>query len=382
MGTILLCVGCSIFLGILLFVIYKSIKMPKERTIQTIVRFKKHHKIIMSVEGHHLNDPKRKKYFSPNMPEWEIIKNNPEYKQSLGEKWNIYFFLWPIYKTYVYEFSYTKSKKSELKEGDVILWHNEDTSEYVVARSGTSDYIDFQTEYPTITGDLYSKEMAKVLVFTNNTIRVTNPFKMMFKINNWMNIVMETIGGALKGVIGDLKIQEMNQIKSEGPAENSSTADFTNSMKWINKGKLEEDDGIEDLWGARLVKSVFKASKPSDAKAKELFDSFLLPQIAQKTGEAAVITAENEGKAAVITAKKKAEAYSKEQKAIVEWKKKFLVDTGLAKTDGKGNITELIPDANTKVSTEALKELSKLTGTLVIGDLQTMLNIKQSGGQL
>lgn len=44
-----------------------------------------------------------------------------------------------------------------------------------------------------------------------------------------------------------------------------------------------------------------------------------------------------------------------------------LIKTGLAKTDSNGNITELVPDANTRVSMEAIKKLSKVTGTLVLG---------------
>lgn len=394
MEAILINIALTIFVGFLIggfvYLISKSFKTPKERTIQIITRFGKFYAAIMSVEGYRLNNPHKISSFKENFPEWEIIPTEKDYIPGLLEEWNIYFFLWPIFKTYVYPFSYTKLKKrGDIQKGDIVIWSDEKTGESVISRKGISDHIDFQVEYPTITGNLFTNEMGKVLVFTNNTLRATNPFKMLFRINNWLGITTETIGAALRGVVGKLSIQQLNQIISEGAEAESS--DFTRSMVWINTGKDAVQDGIEELWGARLVKSIFKSFTPADEKTATLMESFLQPKIAEqegsakvikatKDGEAQVVTATKEGEAKVVTATRQAEAYAKEQAVKVEWQKKWLVDTGLAKTDASGNIIELVPDANTKISAEALKELSKLSGTLVLGEnLNTMLGIKQGG---
>jgi len=371
----------AILAGGLLFLVSESFKTPGERTAQAIMRFDKFHAIIMSVEGYRLNDPRRKKYYVTDKPAWELILVDAKYKPSLQERWNVYFFLWPIYKTYVYPFAYTKLKKrGDVAPGDNVIWSDERTGESVVSRTGTSNHVDFQVEYPTITGNLFTNEMAKVLVFTNNTLQTTNPFKMLFRINNWLGVTTETIGGALRGVVGKLSIQQLNQVRSETEDRSGDTpsADFTHTMTWINRGAADKEDGIEEKWGVQLTKSIFKAFTPGDANADELMDSFLEPRIADQKGSAAVITAQREGDAVLALATKKAEAYEKTQAAIVTWKKKYLVDTGLAKADAQGNITALVPDANTRVSAEALKALSKLTGTLVIGEnLNTLLNLNR-----
>lgn len=376
--TMLYYILTGVALGTLVFVISLSIKTPHERTIQVITRFGKFHTAIMAVEGQRLNNPRRRDFDDECEP-WEIIPIEQNYIQSLSERWNVYFFLWPFFRTHTYTLSYTKlKKKGDVAPGDVVIWSDEKTGESVVVRTNVSDHIEFQSEYPTITGNLFTKEMAKVLVFTNNTLRVTNPFKMMFRINNWLGVTTETIGGALKGIVGELTIQQLNQVKSE--SEEPSSWDFTKKMTWINKGVDGVPDGIEELWGVKLTKSVFKAFTPADANAETLMSSFLKPKIAQQEGEAAVIKANLEGDARVATETKGAQAYALKQAAIVAWKKKFLVDTGLAKVDADGNITELVPDANTRVGAEAVKELAKLTGTLVLGgDLNTMLNIRKEG---
>jgi regulator of protease activity HflC (stomatin/prohibitin superfamily) len=358
------------------FVISQSIKMPRERTIQVITRFGKFYAAIMSVEGHRFNDPRRPDFFDENIPAWEIVPADEDYEPSLSEKWNIYLFLWPFFKTYVYPFAYLKLKrKGDVQDGDHVIWNSDDTGESLVARSGTSDFIDFHHEYPTITGDLFTKGMAKVRVFTNNTLQATNPYKMLFGINNWLSVVSEKMSAALKGIVADLSLMELNQVKSESnPGTQTPTADFTDNMNHINSGAA----GIMMMYGVQLTRSIFKTFEPADENTRTLMASFLKPQIATQEGDAAKIKADLEGQATITTAEAKAVAYGKEQKAIVDWRKKYLVDTGLAKVDGAGNIIELVPDANVRVSAEAIRELSNLKGTLMMGGrdaLSTVLAI-------
>ena len=347
-------------------VIAKSFRTPRERTIQAITLFGKFRAAIMSVAGYRLNVP-GKRDFLKNQPAWEFIPTiDTNYKPRWSEKWNIYFFLWPLFKIYTYTFAYTKHKKrGDVQPGDHIIRTNEDTGECLIARSGTSDYVDFRAEYPTATDDLFTKEMAKVIVFTNNTFECVNPYRMLFAVNNWLAIANGSVGAALRGVVGELSLQQLNQVKSESvPGVNTPTADFTSSMIHINDGT----SGLIAKYGVKLVRSIFEAFEPADENTKALMAAFLKPKIATQEGEAAVIKATKEGKATVTTAKAKANAYSAEQEAIVKWRKKYLVDTGLAEVGEEGNITKLVPDANVRVSMEALKALKELKGTLVMSD--------------
>ncbi|HEY4494421.1 MAG TPA: hypothetical protein VJB95_03290 [Candidatus Paceibacterota bacterium] len=338
----------GVLIGIFVFAATQSFKMPRERTSQVITRLGKFYTCIMAVRGHHFD------------PEWNIVPDQPGHKKSLSEKWNVYFFLWPIYKTHVYPFTYPKLKRvGEEKSGDVVIWKDDESGECIVSRTGVSNYIDFHTEYPVITPDLRTEEMARVKVLTTNTIQAVNPFKMLFGINNWLGVTMETINGALRGIVGGFSMHKLNQVKSEYQAgQDGPTSDFTEQMTWINLGREGVQDGIEERWGVRLTRSIFKSFSPEDEAARELLASFAQPEIAAQ----------------------KAHAYSREQAAIVEWRKKYLVDTGLAKVDEKGNITDLVPDANVRVGAEALKELAKLKGTLVTGEggVQAMLGLNAS----
>jgi len=53
-----------------------------------------------------------------------------------------------------------------------------------------------------------------------------------------------------------------------------------------------------------------------------------------------------------------------------------LLKTGLATKNSDGTIT-LVPDAKTKAQTDALKKLSKLKGTLVLGNASTVLDVNK-----
>lgn len=93
----------------------------------------------------------------------------------------------------------------------------------------------------------------------------------------------------------------------------------------------------------------------------ELNTSVVNVSIAQQNAKATVHAAEGAAKAVEIAA---------------EAEKMRLIKTGLAKKDATGEIIELSPDANTRVTTDAVKELAKVTGTLVLGgDLKTMLDV-------
>ena len=196
----------------------------------------------MSVKGYRLNKPGEQ--FNSDFPEWQIIPITGKYKDANGdeqefnyepswsERRNIYFFLWPISKTYRYSFTYSKlKKKGEEDEGDNIIWEDEKTKEIVVSRQGISDHIKWRSEYATLTGNLFSSEMGKIITFTNNTLEVKNPYKMMFAINDWLVFSNEKIAGALKGLVGTTSIENLNKIQSEKADEYNKTMARKNNRK-------------------------------------------------------------------------------------------------------------------------------------------------------
>lgn len=107
----------------------------------------------------------------------------------------------------------------------------------------------------------------------------------------------------------------------------------------------------------------------------EIKDAYVKPFIFTHALNASVIgvsIAQQNAKATIH----QAEGVAKGVEIAAGAEKIRLIKTGLAKKDAAGEITELSPDANTRVTADAVKELAKVTGTLVLGgDLKTMLDV-------
>jgi len=353
--------------GLLITIIIKSIYTPGARKIQAIMLFGKLYDIIANIEGKTIfKGPTEED--GPEM--WEIIDGEDD--RIFG---NIHLFLWPFCKLYTYPFTYTKEKKiGEERDDDVVIWKDEKTRICFVSRSGISDHLEWRVEYPTVTLNLDTKELASVITFTNNMIEVTNPAKVFFGIKNWLEATYDVLSGGLRGLVAKKTLHDLNQYSSEEKNMfNEEMKEHANTETIANPTSgIKEKKGLP-TFGLYLFKSVFKDFDPANDTAVALMKSYVDVTIAEQTGKAKVELAKKD----VEVAKEKAKAYEAEQEKIVLWRKKFLVDTGLAKTDATGNIIELIADPTTKLSTEALKELSKLTGTLVLdsGSLNKIFSI-------
>jgi len=346
--------------GYLIIALPQSFYSPGVRKIQAIMFFGRLSKIIANVEG-------KKVYKGENIPggltKWDIIDLSPNEKRRL----NVYFFLWPFFKLHTYPFTYIKEKMiGEEQEGDIVVWKDEDAKRCLVSRTGTSNHLEWRVEYPTVTSNLDTEELAAVNTYTNNMIEVRNPAKTFFGIKNWLETTNEVLHGGLRGLVASKKLHDLNQFSSE------DKNGFNKIMMEHANTDTEEQRGLPTI-GLYLFKSVFKDFNPANDTAKALMKSYSEVEIAKQTGQAKFELAKKD----VEVAKEKAKAYEAEQEKIVMWRKKFLVDTGLAKIDTEGNIIELVPDANTKISAESLKELSKLKGTLVLdsGSLNKIFSI-------
>lgn len=362
MTTFLIIFLVGLFIGYLIVAIPKSIYQPGTRKIQAAMLFGKLWRIFINIEGKTI-------YKGATIPGTVTKGNIIDIPLGSKNRINLYFFLWPFIKVYSYPLTYTKSKKiGEEQPGDIIIRRLEKSMDIWVSRTGISNHLEFREDYPNVSIPLQTKEIAHVIIYTNDMLEITNPELAFFGIKNWFTACTEILNGAKREIVAGKELLELNELKSEAGADS-----FSEMMKIAVNKSLEK-------FGVKLYKSILKDFDPFDEKAKKLMDSFTDITIAKNEGDLAIIKADKEGDALRKTANAKADAYEAEQKKIVEWRKKFLVDTGLAKVDGQGNIIELIPDANTKISADALKELSKLTGTLVLdsGSLNKMFNISST----
>lgn len=357
----------GIVLGLLAIWILTSIYTPETRQIQAIMLFGKLYTFIANIEG-------KKLYRDEDTPfheKWDLIDGEED------RFWgNIYFFPWPFFKLYTYDFTYIKAKrKGEEAPGDTVVWEEEESPEILVSRTAISDHLEFRANYPMISVEFETSDFGTVRIYTENVLEVKNPSLVLFGINNWMNFSSNVLDGAFRGVTAIRTLEELNKVSSgkekTGFSFNEHVTEFVN-------GKDDKKMKLGNI-GLHLARSVFKDFEPANDQTREMINSFTQKSIAEKLGDAEITQKTKSGKALIIEATAKAKAYAKEQNAFVIWRKKYLVDTGLAKVDAQGNITELVPNADTKIGAEAIKKLSELTGTLVLDSesLHKMFNINQ-----
>lgn len=358
--TTFLTIIIGLSFGSLIVIIIKSFYLPGARKIQAIMCFGKLYTIIANVEGKKIY----KGSTQDNGPtKWDLVNIDPRDKR----KSNIYFFLWPFFNIYTYSLTYTKGKMIGEEDADEkVIWKNQETRQCIISSTGISNHLEWRVEYPTVTSNLNTNELAVVNTYTNNLIEVKNPAKTFFDVKNWLDATNDILSAGLRSLVANKTLYELNQFsRDEKDKFNIDEKDKFN----IEMQKLVNSNSIEQIglptFGLHLLNTILKDFHPANDKAKNLMDAFANKAIVEQEGNAKIIKAEKEKAAKKINAEGDAIAFEINQEKIVLWRKKYLVDTGLAEVDDEGNIIKLVPDANIKVSAEAIKELSKLTGTLV-----------------
>ncbi len=369
--TIFILLLLGVLAGYFSVALIYSFYSPKLNEVRGIKFFGKIFTFISNIEG--------KKISKIDLPQQGINKydliDGQEKSNIFGLSINVFFFLWPFFGDHWYEFTYLKLKrKGEETVGDIIAWDNSDTKNIIVSRSSRSNHLLYRANYPMISEEFDTIDGGRVVILTDNLIELENP-NLAFQIDNWMQFTLSILNGAIRGVVSALTLEQVNQLSTAG------TASFNDTVVALVNGKsssLSQPKFKLGNIGFKLIRTVFKDFQPVGERTEKMLDAISRETLAKKEALANIAKAEGEAKVISINATAEAGAYETKQKAIVLWQKKMLVDTGLAKTDGNGNIIELLPDANTRAWSDAMKELSKITGTLVMdsGAISKFLNIK------
>ncbi len=330
-----------VFIGLLTFVFLKSIIIPKAMTAQAIMFLGKPYAYIGNIENK------------------TVDSDSGLILDKTNSRINVYFFLYPFFKPYRRKIKYTKVKKiGEESYDETIVWKTEGNKEIIVSKTNISDHVRFKVDYPMVVPNLELKELGTVNVLTNNVIEIKDLSKWLFGVEDALSVSMDSLSGALRGIVASKTINELNGLASE------SKGDFNDKMQECNH-RISSHPGLEDF-GAELVKSIFKDFEPADSETKNLMNSNLLIEVAK-----------NQAKEKIEKQKGDSEVYEMQKDSEISKEKERRVKIGVAKTDDKGNITELVPDANTRIIAEKLGELKDLNGTLVIGgDNANFLNLK------
>lgn len=173
-----------------------------------------------------------------------------------------------------------------------------------------------------------------------------------------------------KKILTDKAVEVFGDEFSRVTPAKASLELAVNSQKLENKLVAETTGG---RWGIKVTDAYIKPFIFSHG----LNTAVVEVKIADQAARATVITAGAE------RVKRREEATGTAEGVLVlsDADRQRLIRTGLAKADASGNITELVPEANVKAIAEALGGLKNVKGTLVLGDIKTMLGIEKGGKQ-
>jgi hypothetical protein len=327
-------------ISLIVFIILKSIKIPKARTGQVITLLGKPYAAIGNIPGKQVNR-KTGEITDITSRWWHIFSIN------------LYFFLWPLFKTYEYPFTYRKKKKiGEEQPGDIIIW--KDTKEIIVSRTGISNHVEWVHTYPGVVTNLNAKGFGTVDIYMSNTIEIFNIFKVLFSIDNFLGTTTDNMSGVAKDVVSKLTLEQLNKVDQEK---------FNKKMLSINTSTTH-NPGLEEF-GGKVIKSIFIDFEPVDQYTRDLMNSATKIEVAKN--EAQELIEKQKGTSSVYEMQQDSEISKAYEKAL---------KLGLIKVDDRGNVLELVPDPNTKILAENIGKLKELTGTLVIGgETANLLNL-------
>jgi SPFH domain / Band 7 family len=147
---------------------------------------------VMSYEGFHLNVPGHSlPRYDNEEPDWEVLADNPfapkgfyDLRSAFEKKYGLYWVGYPWEnKVYKYTFRWNETKTEAAGE--------DRGSESILPREAETDFVyvkDFT--YVAVTHGAETKEGLPTREQTNVTVRITNPYKALFRTEDWMRRVM------------------------------------------------------------------------------------------------------------------------------------------------------------------------------------------------
>ncbi len=198
----------------------------KEGQAKAILKFGEFQKIIMCYQGYGLNQ------------EWEIHKKEPDSNQELRpEPQRMGGLMWIgipfIHSVYRYEFRWVSFEQAE-EQGKLI--------EKTISHQEKIDYIIVQDDiFYTFIGGAESKDLLPMDIQLLLTIRIVNPYKALFRVQNWLEAVQNQTKPALRGFAASKTYIDL--IKKKEVTERESDT-------FLKKSKI--DTYVEKDYGARL----------------------------------------------------------------------------------------------------------------------------------
>jgi len=281
-------IGLSLTAFLAIFVIPSQILAPrnmfftavKEGTVKFVVRAKRWRKTLLEWRNHHLNDQGKIDDGEPRRSFWNRMFGIERYG------W------WPWDDIAVSKFRWSAvTERGEIQ-------HKEELIEAMVV-------VDYG--YLMILEDAEDADGLHLYIEIIFTIRMINPKKARFDVQDWLEIVLQRSKQPLLEYVRTVSYSKF--LKTEAGQKSAGDA----MLQKLDEAKLTGTDGeFEERYGTQIRAIQIRKIDPPPAYREETLKAFT----AEMEAEAKIITAEAEKKATIIDAQAQAQRLQKVYKKI------------------------------------------------------------------
>lgn len=322
----------------------------KEGTVKAILHGSSLHHFAMSFKGHHLNDPRSKKY-DDEKPAWQIIYHGDD--AGKDREYDTRFWLlrylglywvgmpWRA-RVYVYEFQWNETRL------------NKDGNEEIYARDERTDFAyvsDFPYAFVTMAN---TNEMLTTQERTILTVAIENPYKALFGSENWMERTTSANNRYVREYVGKHKYEEVVAKTDE--------KHFCDVMLSLNDKMPGQDPdtgskGLVERYGVRIKGADLQfVDLAGDAK-KQHEEAATMHFTAEKKADATRLQGEAEAYVIEQKGEKEAQAIEKRITAITKNPDVGIALAGLDALQASGEKGNTIVWANNPLT--VLKEFAR-----------------------
>jgi len=228
----------------------------KEGTAEIVVKGDAFEKAIIQWEGYTFDY------------EWNVIEENDEQR----EPWHLFgglrwYGFWPIKDIYIYRF-----KWSGVDEEGKVIKHPAEVLDYTLLKDDV---------YYAKVDQAEDQDLLPLNIELNLTIRIKNPYKSLFKVQNWLETTINQIKPTVRDITGEGKYKNWIQSQEGMGAKIQSELEM--------EGLLSK---LDTLYGVEVLKIQVKDINPPEDYRKQT----LAPYFAEMGKEAKIIDAEGEAK--------------------------------------------------------------------------------------
>ena len=254
----------------------------EEGTAKAVVRGKEFHKFLLQ--------SKEMKFRERS---WDIVPLRPDEqpeKRYWFERWSgaRWVGLWPFFSIYNYKFKWTVAKQEE-KDGKIVT--TPDMRERTIGSIYIRDVVYYGKVESAETTDNTPVDVEYLL-----TVRVTNPYKALFRVHRWLEAVIDLTSQRGRQYIGTRSYKQL--IAEEGDEQNSGFAGGIQALR----GHLAKNFGVKFVYADIASVEFSRTTK------KEYVEASTAAYLADAKAVAIVTEAKAEAKKIEIKGKAEANA--------------------------------------------------------------------------